>query len=398
MKFINIKSPISILSIVFLTQYLLWFLFFPESPTVIDGEPRHQGLTSHILLIIIYICTILGMYLGSRTSIKSLKKNIPISLIKFFEIAKFLFWISLIFNGIKFYDLIISPSLIFNIFEPYGTNKLHSDFSESAPGISTLAMLWLFSAPIFSMIYFSSTKINYKNISFYFYFLMLVVFIVSTINMTRTVFIVLILLYFGGYLVVRNYNKIKIRYLFYFVISILLIVWIGSILRTGIVLADAQGENIFSWSVQSILVSEFVEKYSSGELNNSLIMLTYDTDISKNYAYSTIFHAFTNPFSPDRFLNTQLIFSLWYWQFGLIGSIIFSIIFGIIIGSCYNASKIYDEKGVLNFGLFLYLFAYPGFYMMSRINYYMLIYFLLPVLILFFIAFIFKMLRKKRFV
>jgi hypothetical protein len=381
-------DPLVVLAFSTLIQFGFWVVAFPDTPTVLNGEPKIYSVTTVAFFLASFFLLLFGVYFGKKLVIthknsRTSKVCIAGSTPYLYLLAVFSLYISVFFVAAKFIPLIKNPSMFLMIFKPHGISNLHQILLEEREFIAfSTRYLWLLSASIFSVMHFSHDTRNYKSVSFYFWFCIAFVFLYSTIDMARTEFYILLTIVFGSFLLARK-PRIQLTKIFLAVILFLFVYWLNSLPRTGIVYADMHNTGLFSLETQAVLYSEFVEKYISGEINNALIIFQYPTDVAKNFASGTLFEQFTpDVFYPERFLNTLHIAGRLYWQFSLVGSFFAAFILGFFIGASYRKALPCIIDGRLSYSTVHYLLVYAGLLNLARLNYYGMAFYLVPLVAL----------------
>lgn len=387
-----ILNPSFFLISLFSFQLFIWFAFFPEQPNVIDGNPRSTNGLAILQFFVMSLALFIGGIFGRSCTLSLSDNYLIISEKHAYKIAKITFYISLFATLFKFSSFIVNPQDFLLILKPHGINKVHSELNDAAPGVATLSLLWVFSSAIFGILKFRESS-NLKYVNRYFYCCLLLVFTYSVLNMSRTAFIVVLFTYLSAFLIEKRSN-LPLNRVFFYTLLCFSFYWGNALLRTGLVYSDANNIGLFSLEVQLRLLTEFVEKYLAGELNNSFIMMSFETSVSNNFAYATAFSFLSESFKPDYYLNTQNIFGFWYWQFGTIGSVLFVFMMSCMWGYTYSSMlKSSHCKGLISFQHLHFIFIFAGLFNLTRINYYFLHYYLLSITVLCLSVFLF---RKKR--
>jgi hypothetical protein len=383
-------DPKFFFNLLFTLQFVMWILFFPDYPTVSNGNLKIFDFQAFFVFFVFFVVMNFA-FLVSHIFFKNKYLNfgkLDFKLISFF--AKFCLIVSFVAILFKFKPLLYNPELIFDMLKPSGINKIHSELSYSAFGVSTLSYLWLFSLPFYSYFYF---KLKYFKFEFYSLFALIVA--VSVLNMTRTVFFVFIFGIISSYLLAKK-PKVKISLIFITILLLFSFYWVNAYLRTGILYASENGLGFLSLEVHFILLQEFIEKYFVGEFNNSLIIFSHSSDILSNFAHGTILNRFFPSTVPaGYFLNTMNFFGFIYWQFGIFLGCILVFLTFFTFNALYCTAISESKRNVFNYGILLYCFVYPGFINSTRINYYQLMYFIIPLLFLI-IVFILNSSAKKK--
>jgi len=389
----NIIDPLFFTVSIFLLQFLFWWLFFPDLPSVADGNNKYIGYTSFFLYLLLMLSFILGGILG-RGAANSFSNDLYISNYSLFRWAKFSLVLTIIAFSFKFAQVLTKPDMIFDILNTGGVNRLAQGLNNTQTGIGFLSLFWIFPSGIFAFLFFSESNLKIKAKK-YFYFTFLLVLFYSILNMTRTAFITYFLINCCCYLFAKKI-RIKITTLFMVIIFLLFFYWANSLLRTGILYSSTNNVGLFSFEVQAVLFQEFVEKYVAGEINNALIVMNHQADPLSNLLYGTAFHSFGNSYAiNDYYLNTQNGFGFWYWQFGVLGSLVVVFLFSFTWRYSYFLAIRNYKLDYMHVSFLHYIFIFPGLYSITRINYFFLFYYLIPIFIIFIII-MFKIMFKRK--
>lgn len=379
-------SPIRIVFIFFGLQILLWFFLFPEYPTLPNGEPRSHNLDAQILyfgLLLVFIISIkFGQSIPKRTVNQHFcpSYNNRIDHNIFYAIGKISFWLGLLLNLWQLFFIFINPRLFLLLLRPYGQNQLARKMhEENISFIPSLSWLLLVSIVIFSLYYFKLPSKDKRKIILVLYIVVAMLFLMlfSIVGMTRQASIVGIIVILGAWAMsFPSDAKIKIIPVVILVLFIIVYFFMGAAMRMGGIKAALTQKEIYR-----LVWVEFIEKYTPGELNNTFIMLSYPTDISRNWLYATMFARFTpDYFSPPRYLNTINSLGLWYWQFSWF-SIPFAAMMGILIGKNFKEAELTGFAP--GWSTFFYLISLPVLITMTRVNSFFLQSYLIPFLFLF---------------
>ncbi len=371
--------------LIFGLQWLLWWFFLPDRPTVPTGEPKYYGLGSIALWGFYFYSLILGVWLGKR--VMQSRRGCPNQhrggdKYYLYGVAVVAFWVSFASQLYRYKSLLDLEAVLGILFTPYGQNKLAAYISEESPfGLASLGVLWIVSAVVFAQLCFDTEVSAWlkRRASFYLWGTGALTFIYGLFEAARVSFITYALIVLGAFLLTRRL-RLKVRTIVLVVGMIGAWVWGGSLIRTGIDVATRWNLPLLSPEVQSYLWSELAEKYLGGELNNALIMMSYPADVSSNWAYGTMIARWFPTYGPPRYLNTNNILGLWYWQFGQIGGAVVSFVIGFGLGRLYRRAE--DSPRGLSWASCYYLIAYPGFWGMTRINYFFLWSFVVPLVVL----------------
>lgn len=372
-------APLNWVLGILLLQFGFWLVAFPHVPTVVDGEPRENDPYALAILVLIFSSLFCGLLLGSHCRLPKigttvLSRRFAVSL------ALLLHLVVTAASILQLQFIILNPASLLLILEPAGINRQAAELRDASFGIPTLVTLWV---PALAL-YLSALNVRLtRGVVLLVAILMINVMIYGTLLMSRTHIISAVLMFLGATVVFRP-NSITFRRILASALVIFIIVWSNSLIRTGILVSNTEGVGLLSPYVQRVLFQEFVEKYLAGEFNNSLIIATYEADPGRNFLYGTLFSQFADTFRPDRYLNTMNILGYFYWQFGIFGAALVACLFGALLGAVGKLGWRNAHSGV-NFFTLLYIVAFPGFLQVSRINYYFLHYFLVPLIIFVFV-------------
>lgn len=358
-----------------LFQFIFWLIAFPEQPTLIDGEPREHSFFALFSLSLIFMWLAIGLfagYHGGRNIVT--KRCIDLKAAK--NVGVFLHCVSFIAMFVQLFPIISNPASVAHILEPAGINKQAYELRESSFGIATLVVLWMPAFAIYLMVINSG---RFHKVKIYAIFLLLSVCVYGVMMMSRTHIITAILMVVGFSIVFGN-RHFNLRNCLTIFILIVFVIWINSLIRTGILYSSQNNLPLFGADVQYYLLQEFVEKYLSGEFNSSLIISTYDSDPLRNFVYGSMFSEFSNTYRPDRYIYTLNILGYSYWQFGLVGAQLFVLFWGWALAFVSRVGVNSALCGV-NFYTLMYLISFPGFFQISRINYFFLHYAIIPFIV-----------------
>jgi len=294
-----------------------------------------------------------------------------------------LFWFSLGCLLVMMWPVFDNPSLLWSFFDPYGQHKTSLEIHEfSLYGIPSLSQTWILSCAIFSQIYFQpkhySPVIRIKA-GLFLLGLGVLVFLFSSLGMTRVQFITYILILVCGYLT-SEHRHIRLSTILSVGFAIILFVWLGQTFRTGSIIAFETAKSPFSLAVQAEVWAELIEKYLPGEMNSALIMMTNIPDVERNWLYGTMFHRFGDVASPDDgYFNTINSLGIWYWQF-FYASPLIALIIGYFLGRIHTLAAGAGYK--LGWANTLFFVALPGIPYMLRVNYFFLSSFIIPAVVL----------------
>ncbi|NGM44569.1 oligosaccharide repeat unit polymerase [Rhodobacter sp. SGA-6-6] len=367
-----LASPVIWIAGVLLFQFCFWLIAFPDSPTMIDGEPREYNPFAFLTLFLIFVWMVLGLVLGYFGKPKLVARNY-MGWRSARNIAIFLHAVSFLAMVIQLLPVLSNPASLAQILEPAGINRQASDLRETSFGVPTLVVLWI---PAFA-IYVAALNFRYSRqllICTVILFVSVVFYGIMMMSRTHIMTAILILVATNTIYGVRRFG---IRKVLIIAIPTFLVIWGNSLIRTGVLYSSTNDLPLFAPEVQYYLLQEFVEKYLAGEFNNSLIIATYSSSPSDNFLYGTMFARFGDTYRPPRFLNTMNILGYYYWQFGFLGAQIFALLWGYMAGLVSKAGVIAAKRGI-NLYTLIYLVSFPGFLQISRINYFFLQYMIVP--------------------
>lgn len=385
-------KPSFFVTIFFGLQLIVWFLFFPAVPSVETGEPKELNLIPILIFLTAFIATVNGCLVGESTTRCSLAKDRPNESYTYYWIGVFFLYISIVASVTKLQPIISDPTLLFLLSESAGSNKIHIILSESSFGIASLQTLWIIPAIIFSFLLFSN---EWKKCFFFranIFLLFLLVIALAAINSARVALVNLVIIFITSYIYIKK-PKFSLFKAFIFLLAFFFVYWLGSIYRDGLTYAENLNVSVFSLDVFFYIFSVFIEKYTLGEFNNALILMSYETQPG-NFAYGTAFQRFFPSSSPDRYLNTLNIFGYWYWQFGFLGLVLIALVFGFALGKLFKKSVHPLCTSRLNHMKILYFMVYLGVFNGSRLNYYFLQLFFIPFFFFIFAFILLKIIKK----
>lgn len=359
-----------------LFQLTLWLAFFPETPSVPDGEPKEHSMSS----ISIWACLLLlfagGISLGKNSLAGSSRRYVhpgKCGLSGVLFVGWIAFGISFITLGIQLLPVIQEWSTLLLLSLPFGQNMLARMLHEASPfGVPTISTLNVLAMAVFASAALSPSIERKRRIWYGLVMLILLclAFAYSIVLMTRQAFIYLLLQLFAAAVLVGRW---RIRWPQIGLCVALLIGWVwiqGAIRMAGLENLSVEGG--------MTALDELAEKYLPGELNSTLILMTYPSDVTKNWLHGTMFSRFSpEGYMPSRSINTTSMFGHWYWQAGVLSPVL-AVVMGFMIGLIFAFAK--STGFGLNFPTVFYLVTYPALVMSLRTNAFFLAPFLLPML------------------
>lgn len=380
-------NPFRGITIIFGVQWLLWLVFLPDTPTVANGEPKFYNIDSIFLFVIYFALLLTGVWVGSiplRQKRNHLEPNLEYYL---YIVGKIAFWLSLVVQFYRYFPLINMSTL--NLYlSAFGANLVHKQIQEnSATGTATLATLWIVAAVIFAQMSFlpNISEERKKRARWYVWALCVETFFISFFESTRATWIYFMLIVLGAWLLVQR-PSIRANKVLISIMIALSFIWAGSMLRTGVAMAAKWNLSIVSSDVQIYIWNELSEKYLGGELNSAFILMSYPTDFTANWSYGTMFERFNGQsYIPPRYLNTLNALGMWYWQFGIWGGMITCVLTGFLLGKLHTYAV---TSSGLSWASCYFLVSFPGYFGITRTNYFFLWTFVVPLTAFIFFRFI----------
>ncbi|MHB0856567.1 MAG: O-antigen polymerase [Anaerolineae bacterium] len=378
-------EPARLVSLAFGFQFFLWLVLFPEQPSVATGEPKYTGFSE---IFVIFMFLLMFIYFAIAGKFLNRQKAPPQECVVREREAKFLhgvgiicFWIYVVVFTVNFMPLFRTPHLMLRALEPSGLNYIRIAIQDDrALGLGTLSHISLVAQSI-ALCSCSSKDlgfINKRSLAIRLAALFGMAVFASIFETVRLAIVNLVLLAFFSFML--SHKHFHLRALVFCGLCLALFIWLGSLSRTGILLSETSGEPLMSAYVQGGIYAELNEKYLPGEFNNTLILLSYPADTRNNWLYGTMFQRYGSGYRPAfRYLNTMHSFGIWYWQFGLWGLLLAAIL-GFLSGYTYSALS--SSKGALSFSSITYSFFFIALIQFSRVNFFLLQYFLVPIAIM----------------
>ncbi|MGF6348660.1 oligosaccharide repeat unit polymerase [Variovorax sp. W2I14] len=377
-------EPKNIIALLFFGQFILWLLFFPEVSSVENGEPKIWNFLSILFFCSATLVIVFGAFIGQISFRVASPPRIRPKTYYRFAIGSLL--LSTVATLLKFQPILSDPAMLLLFLQPSGANMIYVAVSESDFGVASLQTLWVIPAIVFSFFLFSGVHKEFKYFKFFYSILLLDVLSVAAINSNRIAVINFMLVSAVVYVYLRR-PRLRVGRVITAILAVLIVYWIGSLMRDGLVFADENNLSVLDPQVFLYIFKVFLEKYSVGELNNAFVIMEYVAD-PRNFAYATMFQRYFPADAPLRNINTLNVIGIWYWQFGFLLALVVALGFGFIVGALYRKSMHFaNTRDISAFKLFYVLF-YIGIFNILRVNYYFLQIFLVPfaVVCLFFVV------------
>jgi|GEM_PF-3599744 len=392
-------NPIFIISLIFGIQFFVWLFFMPSISNFVGVSNKFVSYDSILKYILFFALFVTGTLFGKIIVLSLSKTNVKAQTddfneINFYKSVAFIAFLLFLFGEVIyirviFYDPQIIISSLKNGFTVLG-NYTHNN---TLLGLSSLNNLFLIPTIIWS--YFALSKNfskrvsrKYKNLLF----ALGLIIVLHGLFLAGRMFIVYYFLILFGSFIIFSDSKIRRKILKYFVIIVIILIisiFVGEYLRSGILYSKVTGNSIFSSETFNYVSNRLLLAYLSSDLNNAMIILDSKPSmqlVSTAGSIATIVKIFGINFRSYASLplwtsmyGTVNIFGLWWWDWGWL-TIFISFFCGIWIGSIYelmiaNSNNISIES-------MLFLITYPGFFSLSRINYFGLSIYILPLLYL----------------
>lgn len=372
-------SPLRVVFLLFGFQFLLWLVFFPDTPTLPGSEPKSHDLAAQMLFFILFLFFCLAIGAGQRLQKRStsMHRVCPAGYGYFRSVGKLAFWIGSVSMIMQLGILIMQPDLLLLLLSPYGQNQLARIMhQESLPGIPTLSWLLIVPIAIFSHFWFNLPGDKHRRSYLgYAVIALLLLFAYSIFGMARQAFFVGLFVILGAWSM-QDEGRLRLK------LAPLALVMLTGIITVlgGSAIRMAGLDGAFSSSTYERVWAEFIEEYLPGELNSAFITLSYPTDITKNWLFGTALNGLgPDSFSPSIYINTMNNLAHWYWQFGLLSFVVAAVI-GLSVGAAYRNAQM--VKFTPNWATYFYLISLPALFTMIRVNAFFLQYFLVPFLFL----------------
>lgn len=411
MKLYNLfLDPAKLISAVFILQFIIWYLWMPDVPTIQGAAPRlysEQAIWRFIILFVVFITfMVIGKY-TARTFLKpsSIKNYSSSRLFYLKRIALFSMFLFFIGELVYIRDLIVNPGIIIQAISRGWVAGIGEYVrSQSIFGVTTLINIVLLPIAIYSAIFFHNNTQQYdrRNAKKWLVILGVVMLFNALVLASRMHFIYYLFCITGAYLLFKRPSSGRFtKVVILTVIGFLLVVWLGETFRYGWMYATRIEQSVFSWDVQAYVLQVLVQGYFGSDINNAFALLNWEP--SGQYFSSAIFFRtllesvgytygpYYNPYWESIF-GTVNVLGLWWREVGWFALYICAFV-GFYLGSIYQWAMYRTET--LGWAVILFLISFPGVISLTRINYFGLSIFQVPLLCLILSIIIAGILNRK---
>lgn len=406
-----ILDPAKQLFIVFLIQFIIWYLLMPDKSVIQGVAPKFYSIIAIqrffllfiMLLFFIKSGSILTKYLIANKMESSITLD-RISQMSFVaRLALLLFFVA---ELLYIRDIIINPSIIIEFFSRgYVAGIGEYVRSQSITGVTSLVNLYLVPTAIYSALFFHANtpkKMRYIARNSLIIIGMIILFN-AVFLASRMQFIYYLFCFFGAYLLIKKPSSNKFtRNAIICVIAFILLLWGGETLRYGLNYATKSGYPLFSIQVQQFVLQILTQAYFASDLNNAYVLLNWKPTgqyfesaaffrtILESFGYT--YNSYHNPYWESTF-GTVNVLGLWWKELGWYALGICALL-GFYLGCIYQWAQ--SRVSQLSWSVIFFLISFPGIISLSRINYFGLSIFQIPFLFLVLILFIYIIMPKKR--
>jgi hypothetical protein len=409
-------DPVRIIPVIFSIQLIIWLIFMPENGNMEIGvAPKFVAFEAVAIYILLFISLWNGLILGkiyinsvqfnSKTVHHLASENTLKFYIRIAGVAILLVGIGELVSvrNVIFDAQFLKSAINGNGFVVFGA-QIRND---SLKGITTLVNLFIVPTTIYGIIAFgrsypSQLRKKYKK---FLIVIGLFVLIHSILFAARMFFIYFLLIIIG--ILILEYRPNSIRFLKILLALILLgssTIVIGELLRYGWQYAVSHEKQFYSFEVINTTVQYLLQAYIASDLNNAMVIFASDPSYQM-VSTAQFFKMFISPFFALEFYEygslplwtskhgTVNVLGLWWFDWGW-ASFIIAFFIGFFLGMIY---QIVIKKGTLrvSFSTLFFLIGYPGFFSISRMNYYGLSIYILPLSYLFFMYIIIYLLKPS---
>lgn len=388
MKSFNLLNASTVITSLFLINLLGWILFFPETGSFETSNDK-VGFGVEVVVFIAYF---LVFYISSL-AVKYVRLD---QLLIFVDttgnasdryLYQYWYYVAIVsillstFSTIFRYQEFLSSLDNFDLFfESGGTHKILQEYVITGSGASLIQGFSPVGAIILSLILFFKKAHIFKSFSMFYLLCILNALSITLINSTRTAIVNFILIVAFSFFAANLHKRIG-RYLIYFLLFVVISYWGGAYFRDAQIYMSQNNVDFFSIATQNYILSVFLEKYTVGEFNNTLLIFSQSVN-EFNPFYFTLLSLFYPSILPDGYLNTLHSFGIWYWQFGFLPSIVFVMLFAVFLQLNFSAAMKSAAARQIDFSIVIYCLIWIGAFNFGRINYYMLSWFVFPVIYL----------------
>lgn len=378
----------------------------PSVPEIYGIAPRFEQENAILKFILLLLILMTGLLLGkvvANTFNKSERKigNELTHVKRFAGIAALALLLALVGEAFYIRNIIFDRSLLQSALDESGVAVIGEAAREdSITGLTSLVNLFMIPVAVYGIfaigrIYPLKVRRKYAK-----YLTVLGVFVAlhSLLLAARMFLVYFVLILFSIYLL--EYRPHSRRFVRWVVLGIglgILIIVGGELLRYGWQMSQRSGEPVLSAPILVATVQYLVQAYIASDMNNAFILLNAEPSyqiVSSAHLISMVasslfgmeYYEFSSvPYWTSRY-GTVNVLGQWWFDLGWL-SIIWALLIGMVLGALYQT--VYRRTQLrASYTTLLYLFCFPGFFALSRLNYYGLSIFVLPSFFLF-LAYVF---------
>jgi hypothetical protein len=320
-------------------------------------------------------------------------------------IALFLFFLG---EVIYLREIILNPNLLKQINE-YGNITFLGEYvrQKKIIGLSSLNNLFLIPTAIFGSIANSFYyPIKYKRKSKNLLIVIGIVILIHSLFFAARMFFIYFIIIVSGTWVIGNSKKDKSIKKYYIAsIFTIIIIIIGELFRSGLIFSRRLNIPLFSVTSLYYSINILLQAYLASDFNNALVLLSSKSSlqlISTSVSLANIINKLLgiNFIGYNQISNwssnygTVNIIGLWWYDWGWY-SLFIAFFSGLFFGLLYKMFILNNQLRV-SIGNILFLISLPGFYSISRINYFGLSIYLLNLFYVILMFFIKSIAIKKK--
>jgi len=406
-----ILDPAKQLLIVFLIQFIIWYLLMPDKSVIQGVAPKFYSSVATQRFFLLFVVLLFFIKSGSLLT-KCIIYNKPNGSLTSNRISQMCFVARLAFLLFFVAELIYIRHIIINLaiiidFFSRGYVAGIGEFvrAQSITGITSLVNLYLVPTAIYSALFFhDETPKKIRSIARKSLIIIGIIILFNALLLaSRMQFVYYLFCFFGAYILIKKPSSIKFtRNVIICVIVFILLLWVGETLRYGLNYATKSGYPLFSMEVQKFVLQILTQAYFASDLNNAYILLNWKPTgqyfesaiffrtILESFGYT--YSSYNNPDWESTF-GTVNVLGLWWKEIGWYAIGICTLL-GFYLGSIYQWAQ--SQVSQLSWSVIFFIISFPGVISLSRINYFGLPIFQIPFLYLVLILFIYIILPKKR--
>ena len=385
----RLVHPGFLIALLFVGQFLFWYLFMPEVPTLQGAAPRYVSPSALLRWALLFFLLESGVYLGALVPLSSGAHRVPVAAKQ--RVRLWWSWglgvLAIAFLGEIVYVRVLIQNIDFlGVAIAKGNLAMLGERVRAARivGVSSLNNLFLLATAIFAALSFHpflpvKTAVRARR---WLLGLGVAVLLHSLFLAARMFFVYYSLVVLAAYMVYGSLLKkrrISLRSIFLIVLVLLMVVWLGELLRGGLAFAKLNSLPLLSAKVQTYIWDRLVQGYLAADFNNALIVL--DCEPSMKLWSTTMFSGPLGiqatykqcPYWESAY-GTVNVLALWWYDWGW-AALFIAFVKGFAIGFFYRLrTRLLELRPE---GLY-YLIVFPGIFAITRINYFFLTIFVIP--------------------